>query len=65
MTGEFLTPVTVSLTNEEAWALAELVKRIGWAELRGNAANENEAYTMRDAVGRLQGALAEAGFSPR
>lgn len=65
MTAEFLTPVTVTLTNEEAWALAELVKRIGWQELRQNAANENEAYTMRDAVSRLQGALSEAGFSPR
>lgn len=65
MQSEFLTPVTVTLTNDEAWALAELCKRIGWQELRGNAANENEAYTMRDAVNRLQGALAEAGFSPR
>lgn len=65
MTDEFLTPVTATLTNAEAWALAELCKRIGWQELRQNAANENEAYTMRDAINRLQGALAEAGFSPR
>ena len=65
MTSEFLTPVTTTQTDAEAWALAELVKRISWDELRGNAANENEAYAMRDAVNRLQGALAEAGFNPR
>lgn len=65
MTGEFLTPVTMALTSDKAWALAEFCKRVGWQEIRQNAANENEAYTIRDSINRLQGALSEAGFSPR
>lgn len=57
--------IIASLPEPQAWALAEFCKRVGWQELRQNAANEGEAYDMRDAIGRLQKALAEAGFSPR
>ena len=57
--------ITASLPAPQAWALAEFCKRVGWQELRQNAANEGEAYDMRAALANLQTALAEAGFNPR
>lgn len=57
--------VDFEIGSAGAWALAEFCKRVGWDELRGCAVDDEEAYEMRDAVGRLQKALADAGFAPR
>ena len=57
--------VTVVVSDLQAEALAQLVKRIGWVEIRQNAVDDLEAYEMRDAVYRLQKALGEAGYAPR
>ena len=46
-------------------ALAQLVKRIKWSELRGNAIDEEEAYVMQEAVEQVRRALSDQGFSPR
>lgn len=61
------TPVTVSmaLTDDQALALAQFVKRVGWSEFRNNAVDDNEAATIRSAVEVLQKALADAGYAPR
>jgi dissimilatory sulfite reductase (desulfoviridin) alpha/beta subunit len=61
------TPVTVSmaLTDDQALALAQFVKRVGWSEFRANAVDDNEAATIRSAVDALQKALVEAGYAPR
>jgi hypothetical protein len=53
------------LSDEEAMALAQLVKRLTWSDLRGCAIDDAETYTIRDAVGKLQDALAGAGYAPR
>ena len=53
------------LTYEEAMALAQFVKRVGWQEFRQNAVNEEEAYYIRDAIYKIQDALTEEGFAPR
>jgi len=53
------------LSDEEALALAQLVKRLTWSDLRGCAVDDAETYTIRDAVGKLQDALARAGYAPR
>ncbi|WP_443256049.1 DUF7706 family protein, partial [Xenorhabdus sp. IM139775] len=37
-------------------ALAQLVKRLSWAEIRACAVNDNEAWLIKDAIGRLQSA---------
>ncbi len=55
----------VHLSHEEAMALAQLVKRLSWAEIRACAVNDNEAWLIKDAIGRLQSALAWHGYSPR
>ena len=57
--------IHLELNDTQAWALAELVKRIGWGELRQNAVDDAEAYEMRDAVELLAHALASAGVAPR
>ena len=61
------TPVTVStaLTDDQALALAQFVKRVGWSEFRTNAVDDNEAATIRSAVDVLQTSLADVGYAPR
>lgn len=53
------------LTEAQTLALAQLVKRLTWTDIRGCAVDDDEAYEMRDAVGHLQKALDLAGYSPR
>lgn len=53
------------LSHAEVWALAQFVKRVGWTEFRGNAADEAEAQQIRSAIDKLQQALAGAGVAPR
>ena len=57
--------VTLTLTDEKAEALAQLVKRIGWDEIRQNAKTDEEAYAMRDALNTVAHSLADAGYNPR
>lgn len=53
------------LTDAQAWALAELCKRITWSDCRSNAVSDQEAYLMIDATTKLGTALARAGYCPR
>ncbi|HHL2712873.1 TPA: hypothetical protein ACQ39K_004502 [Yersinia enterocolitica] len=57
--------VTTELTESQAMALAQFVKRLSWSEMRACAVDEDETYEIKDAVGILQKSLADAGFSPR
>ncbi|WP_336844494.1 DUF7706 family protein [Serratia nevei] len=57
--------VTTELTQSQALALAQFVKRLTWSEIQACAVDEDDTYEMRDAVNLLQKSLAEAGFSPR
>lgn len=56
---------SVELSEEQANALAQFAKRVGFVEMRSNAIDDFEAYEMRDAIDRLRIGLANAGFSPR
>ncbi|NHB63739.1 DUF7706 family protein [Photorhabdus sp. RW14-46] len=55
----------IQLTHIEALALAQLVKRLCWSEIRACAVNDEEAYQIKDAIGKLQSALAYRGYAPR
>ncbi|MBS9430934.1 DUF7706 family protein [Photorhabdus akhurstii] len=55
----------IQLTHIEALALAQLVKRLNWAEIRACAIDDAEAWVIKVAIGRLQSALACHGYSPR
>ncbi len=57
--------VTLELEPEKAEALAQFVKRVGFQEILDNAVDENEAYAMKYAIGKLQDALSDVGYSPR
>lgn len=57
--------LNLELTDDQAYALAQFVKRVGWTEWRQNAVDDAEAYLMRDAFDQLSRALADGGYSPR
>lgn len=57
--------VTTVLPPNEAMALAQFVKRVGWHEFRQNAVDDNEAAEIRAAISKLQDSLAIQGYSPR
>ena len=57
--------LSLELTDDQANALAEFVKRCGWLEWRQNAVDDAEAYLMRDAFDQLARALKDGGYSPR
>jgi hypothetical protein len=57
--------VTTELTDSQAMALAQFVKRLTWSEMRACAVDDDEAWVMKDAIQALQTSLADAGFSPR
>jgi hypothetical protein len=53
-----------SLTEGEAMALVELVKRIGFSYVRSKSVDDEEAYLMLRACEKVRAGLAEAGYSP-
>ncbi|MBA2674222.1 hypothetical protein [Ramlibacter sp.] len=55
----------VELSDEQAWALAEFLKRVGWSEWRALAVDDEEARRMRDACEELRQELAYQGYAPR
>ncbi|KFK96508.1 MULTISPECIES: hypothetical protein [unclassified Serratia (in: enterobacteria)] len=55
----------LELTTEQAWALAQFFKRVSWNEMRVNARNDNEYYSMCDAINQLRKTLAEQGYAAR
>jgi hypothetical protein len=57
--------LTVEFNADEAWHLAQFLKRVGFSDFRSNAQDDDEAYAMRDAAARVREALAEAGYAPR
>ena len=57
--------VELELSEDEAWALAEFVKRVTWSEMRACAVDDDEAYMIRSAVLAVGEALASQGSAPR
>ncbi len=55
----------MNMSDAQAIALAQLVKRISYRELRTNASSDTEADRMREAISELQDALARSGYAPR
>ncbi|KAB0670596.1 hypothetical protein F6V30_07945 [Oryzomonas sagensis] len=56
---------SVDMTEQEAWALAQFIKRSRWQQYRDNAVDEEDAYNMMDALSAVRDALAKIKFSPR
>ncbi len=53
------------LSKDEAWALAELCKRIGWTDIRQFAVGDDEADLMQAALIKIAKELSLEGYSPR
>jgi hypothetical protein len=57
--------ITVTLTETEAWELAQFLKRVCFSDYRSHATSDDEAYHMIDAGERIRSALADQGYAPR
>lgn len=57
--------VQVDLPQDLAWALAQLLKRIGYSDCRSLAESDEQAYQMIQATEQVRKALAQAGVAPR
>ncbi len=59
--------VTFELEDNQAWIMAQLVKRITFTHFQelSDPASSEEPYIMRSAIILLQDALEEAGYAPR
>jgi hypothetical protein len=63
-----MTRVIVDLPSDEATALAQLVKRLGYDDaerLSSRYDGGEERDAMLSGINKLRRALAEAGFAPR
>ena len=57
--------IQVELTENEALAFAQFLKRATLSDYRDGAANEEESFLMQHAGESIRKALAESGFAPR
>jgi hypothetical protein len=57
--------ITITLTETEAWELAQFLKRVCFSDFRSRATSDAEAYHMSEAGERIRRALAEQGYGPR
>ncbi len=57
--------VNVDLTDAQAYALAQFLKRVGLSDYRPLAVDHDEAYTTLAAGEAVRAALREVGYAPR
>ena len=57
--------ITVTLTNAQAWAFAEFLKRVGLVEFAALAIDQEEALAMLSAAAAIRLELAQVGYAPR
>jgi hypothetical protein len=57
--------VAIELTDEQAWAFAQFLKRSTFDDYRSRAVSKDEVYVMIAACEAIRKALAEVGYAPR
>jgi hypothetical protein len=57
--------ITLEITEQEAEAFSEFLKRMGLSDYQTKTQTTLEAYQMQDAGEKIRKTLAEHGFSPR
>jgi hypothetical protein len=57
--------LVVPLTEQEAWDLAQFLKRTGFTDFRSNAVDDEEAYRMQNVAGKVRQSLNQLGYAPR
>jgi hypothetical protein len=56
--------IHVTLTDEQAWEIAQFLKRGYYSDYRQHATSEAEAHRMVEVGERIRRALAELGYAP-
>ncbi len=51
--------------ENQAAALSQMLKRIGFSEIRKLSTSEEETYEAQNALESVRKALADAGYNPR
>ena len=57
--------VELNLSDEQAMALAQFVKRVTWSDFRACAVDDDEAYMIGAAIDQVARALVDKGYAPR
>lgn len=57
--------ITVNLSDAQAEAFAQFLKRVGLSDYAPLAVNQEEAYAMLSAGEAIRQELAHAGYAPR
>ena len=57
--------VEVEMTEEQAAAFSQFLKRVGVSDYRNLSVDDQEAYAMQEAGEKIRRALGEAGYTPR
>jgi hypothetical protein len=55
----------VQLSDQDAWGLAQFLKRVGYSDFRSNAVDDKEAYRMLAAAEKVRRNLVAMGYDPR
>ncbi|MCQ8118431.1 DUF7706 family protein [Methylomonas rosea] len=55
----------VQVSDQEAWDLAQFLKRVGYSDFRSNAVDDEEAYRMLAAAAKVSRSLGSLGYGPR
>ena len=57
--------ITVTLSDAQAEAFAQFLKRVGLSDFAALAVDRQEAYAMLSAAAAIRQELAHAGYAPR
>jgi hypothetical protein len=57
--------ITVTLSDSEAWAYAQFLKRVCFSDYEQRATSQHEGSTMVGAGEKIREALREQGYAPR
>jgi len=57
--------IEIEANENQIYAAAQVLKRIGFTDIRALSANDDEAYNAQYALEQVRAGLAAAGYNPR
>ena len=60
-----LLKLEIEIPEIQAEAVSQILKRIGFSEIRALSCDEEEAYNAQYGLEKIRESLAEQGFNPR
>ena len=55
----------IEISESQAEALSQVLKRIGWTDIRTLSSSDSEAYDAQYTLKQIREALAKQGYNPR